>query len=46
MAVVFFALIAPLTRNEATAIIRMQATPSATMISSSVKPRDFAVRMG
>jgi hypothetical protein len=38
MAVVFVVLTTPLTRKATTATIRMQATPSATTISSRVNP--------
>jgi sensor domain CHASE-containing protein len=37
IAVVFVVLITPFTRNATTAIIRMQATASVTIISTSVK---------
>jgi hypothetical protein len=37
MAVVFVVLITPFTRNATTAIIRMQATASVTIISTRVK---------
>jgi hypothetical protein len=38
MVVVFVVLTMPFTRNATTAIIRMHATPSATTISTIVKP--------